>query len=502
MKTLLLRFLNGVLLTASVMLLIDCKKEEDAAPKPVAHFNYSPSTNLTAPVTVQFSNDSKNADSYVWSYDGTGRTETNKDIALVFSQASTYTITLTATGKGGTDTYTKTITVAAPPTNTTKPVADFTYSPSSNLVAPANISFTNTSTNATSYKWDFGDGTTSTADNPSKQFTKDGTYTVKLTATGGGTSIDASKNITIGKASTAAATVGKAVFWATGTFSYVVVSTEEVTFREANGGLILSFAGGRIEKPFTSAPACDAANAYTTRRPIGKYTFTATAYDINGVKLASGSGDYTVVENGCTSVKLDFTAATATGQVVFWTDKSSGWSSIDVTVSGASVGSITGYATSAPACGTSKAVTVTRAPGTYAYTAKSNTGVTWSGNITVTANQCNTKQLEFPATTTSNCDWVAWNKLVKITKFEFDQKGSYCGSSKGITYLDVQNLSGQGLSIDFCFKNSSGVWDYCAFVDTGAGKLMQTNQCGKQLEVLVWARPYTVSANTCPFPKP
>ena len=499
--------LTNVFLLMSFCLLFSCKKEETAPPNspgssvnsaPTAYFSYSPSTNLVAPVTVSFTNGSKGADSYVWTFDGTGRTLTTTDIALVFDEEGSYTVTLTAIGKGGRDTYSKVITVTTASTSN-KPVANFTFSPSTRLVAPATVTFTNTSTNASSYKWDFSDGTASTETNPSKQFTKEGTYTVKLTATSAGNSSDVSKVITVGKGSTAPA-VGKAVFWAIGTFSYVVISTEEVIFDEVGGGKTLSFAGGRIEKQFTSEPACETTGAYTTRRPANKYTFTATAYNSNGTKLASGAGDYIVVANGCTPVKLDFSTATASGQAIFWTDKSSGWSSIDITVAGSSAGSVTKYSSSAPSCGSSGYVTITRPPGTYAYTAKSNTGISWSGNVVISGNQCTNKQLLFP--TTTDCKWDEWKKLIKITKFEFDQSGSYCGSSRGITYLDVQSFATEGLSIDFCFKSTKGTWDYCAFVDTGAGKLMHTNQCGKQIEVLVWARPFSVSASECPFPKP
>lgn len=44
------------------------------------------------------------------------------------------------------------------------------------------VTFVNTSTNATIYAWDFGDETTSNLENPVKDYTADGTYTVTLTA--------------------------------------------------------------------------------------------------------------------------------------------------------------------------------------------------------------------------------------------------------------------------------------------------------------------------------
>jgi len=47
------------------------------------------------------------------------------------------------------------------------------------------VNFTNNSTNAVSYSWDFGDGNTSTDIDPSHTYANDGTYTVTLIATNG-----------------------------------------------------------------------------------------------------------------------------------------------------------------------------------------------------------------------------------------------------------------------------------------------------------------------------
>ncbi|CAN5599214.1 hypothetical protein BH09BAC4_BH09BAC4_47060 [soil metagenome] len=66
---------------------------------------------------------------------------------------------------------------------TTKPIAAFTVS-NDGCTAACTIAFINKSTDAIAYLWEFGDSTTSTQENPTKQFTVAGTYTVKLTATG------------------------------------------------------------------------------------------------------------------------------------------------------------------------------------------------------------------------------------------------------------------------------------------------------------------------------
>ncbi|MDI6644141.1 MAG: DUF3344 domain-containing protein [Methanobacteriaceae archaeon] len=66
-----------------------------------------------------------------------------------------------------------------------QPTASFTGTPTSG-VAPLPVQFTSTSIGATSYEWDFGDGQTSTDENPIHTYTDPGTYTVKLTVTGPG----------------------------------------------------------------------------------------------------------------------------------------------------------------------------------------------------------------------------------------------------------------------------------------------------------------------------
>ena len=48
------------------------------------------------------------------------------------------------------------------------------------------VSFTNFSQNADTYAWDFGDGNTSTEENPTHTYAEAGTYDVTLSATGNG----------------------------------------------------------------------------------------------------------------------------------------------------------------------------------------------------------------------------------------------------------------------------------------------------------------------------
>ncbi|MBK8557007.1 MAG: peptidylprolyl isomerase [Lewinellaceae bacterium] len=65
-----------------------------------------------------------------------------------------------------------------------KPVATFTL-PIEKHVAPATVQFSNSSQNAETYLWDFGDGNSSTEANPTHKFEHSGNYIVQLKATKG-----------------------------------------------------------------------------------------------------------------------------------------------------------------------------------------------------------------------------------------------------------------------------------------------------------------------------
>ena len=79
----------------------------------------------------------------------------------------------------GNDTETKTNYITVPPT----PSADFVGNPTKGD-APLTVQFNDNSTgNPTSWSWNFGDGSTSTQQNPLHIYTNPGKYTVSLTAT-------------------------------------------------------------------------------------------------------------------------------------------------------------------------------------------------------------------------------------------------------------------------------------------------------------------------------
>jgi len=68
--------------------------------------------------------------------------------------------------------------------------ADFTESANTSCKVPFTVSFTNQSTNANSFYWDFGDSGTSTQQDPTHVYTTPGQYTVTMIADGGNCGAD------------------------------------------------------------------------------------------------------------------------------------------------------------------------------------------------------------------------------------------------------------------------------------------------------------------------
>jgi PKD repeat protein len=154
-----------------------------APPAPTAKFTAEP-TSGQFPLNVQFTDNSE-GDITAWSWDfGDGTGSTEQSPAHTYTAAGNYTVSLTVTGPGGSDTKTKPdfITVLVPPA----PKAKFNAEPTTGQ-APLTVQFNEKSEGEyASCLWDFGDGNTSTEENPSHTYQNAGLYTVSLTVTGPG----------------------------------------------------------------------------------------------------------------------------------------------------------------------------------------------------------------------------------------------------------------------------------------------------------------------------
>ena len=161
----------------SLLFLFSCDKDE-SKPDPIAAFQVSKSTVLINE-TITFLNTSKDANEYLWDF-GDGNTSTDKDPIHWYSESGDYKVTLKAISEERFNSTSSRVTIVYP-----SPVASFTTSKKSAITAEK-ITFTNESEEATEYLWDFGDGQTSSDENPTHAFYEAGNYTVSLTTTGKG----------------------------------------------------------------------------------------------------------------------------------------------------------------------------------------------------------------------------------------------------------------------------------------------------------------------------
>jgi len=144
---------------------------------PVANF----SSNVTkgyVPLSVKFTDLSKNAMSWKWNF-GDGANSTLQNPVHTYSKAGNFNVNLTAINVNGTSSKVAVITVLPQ----VIPVANFASNVTLGKV-PLTVSFKDKSTGSpTSWRWSFGDGATKTSQNPIHTYSTVGNYTIKLTVT-------------------------------------------------------------------------------------------------------------------------------------------------------------------------------------------------------------------------------------------------------------------------------------------------------------------------------
>lgn len=150
---------------------------------PVANFSVD-KTSGCSPLLVKFQDQSTNTPtSWAWDF-GNGQLSTQQNPIVNFSAPGTYTVKLIVRNNSGVDEEEKINFITVFPS----PVAAFTADITTACV-PATIQFTDQTTvpsgagTITSWLWNFGDGGTSTQQNPSHQYIAAGFYSVSLTVT-------------------------------------------------------------------------------------------------------------------------------------------------------------------------------------------------------------------------------------------------------------------------------------------------------------------------------
>ncbi|MFI5218329.1 MAG: PKD domain-containing protein [Bacteroidia bacterium] len=153
---------------------------------PEAIFIASDSVGCTSS-NFAFTNQSLNAASYTWDF-GDGNSSTQISPVHSYVNAGIYSVSLIAAGIGGcVDTFYHPSSISI----YTSPLADFAADVNEGC-APLSVQFNNLSSSLDNetYLWDFGNGNTSTQQNPAVTFTTPGFYTITLTVTNTGSCTD------------------------------------------------------------------------------------------------------------------------------------------------------------------------------------------------------------------------------------------------------------------------------------------------------------------------
>jgi gliding motility-associated-like protein len=156
-------------------------KQVNVYPLPNANFGYDVNCNGSQ-ITIDFNDQSTVANDVInsWFYDfgGQGSISAQNPTQLFVGSGNFVVSQIVSTVHGCVDTVVQTITIPQ------RPDAGFFYNTSNGLNIGAVFNFIDTSYNANSYAWNFGNGNTSFDQNPSYTYFNNGNYIVTLYVTG------------------------------------------------------------------------------------------------------------------------------------------------------------------------------------------------------------------------------------------------------------------------------------------------------------------------------
>lgn len=269
-------------------------------PLPNASFTTS-GVGCTVPFNVTFTNTSSSGSNFTYNWNfGNGQTSTQQNPAAVtYSTAGTFPVSLTVTNTttGCTNNFTQNVVISDYAANMNAPIS---------ACVGATVSFTDASTvGANSWNWNFGDGQTSTAQNPTHTYATAGNYTVSLTSqnTISGCSDNVTQNITINPLPTPTFTATNTIGCAPLQVSFTNTSGPGTTF-QWDFGNGTTFTG---QNPPSQTYSAD-----------GSYTVTLTMTNANGcnntitqtnlVNVSAPTVQFSMDQyNGCAILPVTFT---------------------------------------------------------------------------------------------------------------------------------------------------------------------------------------------------
>jgi len=280
-------------------------------PLPVIAFSTSVTSSCSITTPFNFTSSGNNISVWNWNF-GDGTTSSVQNPVHQYSATGTYPVSLIVTSSlGCSDTLIKPnyITIG------NSLVPSFTMNDSAGC-GPLTINFTSTVPNATSWTWNFGDGTTSVTPNTSHTYTTPGNYTISLAVTtqsGCNGSVSYPNLVTVDGLPTGNFTVsndsGCAPYGAVFTFTGSGASTYNWTFGNGSAGT-----GNPVTANYTNA---------------GVYNVSVTAVSANGctasttvnnaVTVLKPAGNFIATPRaGCPGTTVQFTHSGSAANIVSW----------------------------------------------------------------------------------------------------------------------------------------------------------------------------------------
>jgi len=227
--------------------------------------------------------------SWSWTF-GDGGTSTQQNPIHTYAAAGPYTVSLTAKNSAGENTTSKVVTIGG------LPQADFDFQD-----AGLKVNFVDRSTGTpTSWAWTFGDGATSTDQNPVHTYSAAGTYTVGLKAKNAAGESSTSKPVTVTPGTPPAAKFG------------ATINGNQVNFVDQSTGNPTAWAW-----TFGDGGTDSSQNPVHVYAGAGSYTVTLKVTNAAG---SNSTGQVVVIAAGA---KADFTY-TVNGFNVSFFDRSTG----------------------------------------------------------------------------------------------------------------------------------------------------------------------------------
>ncbi len=379
--------------------------------------------------------------------------------------AGTHRLYVTAFNANGASGQSNTATVTI--TGTTLTVG-FSFTPQTGTAGVTTFTFYDESRGASSRLWNFGDGTTSTAAVANKIYARSGRYTVTLTVTGGGSTLETSQTINVTGPLEAAFSFTPANPTTNDTVNFVDESTGGVTSWR------WVFGDGQTANGQNPSKSYSTASTYTVTLTVFRNAESATVTKTITVNNPAPVTPPVVAD-------FDFSPARPTvGSSVSFTDRSTGdptqwsWSFGDGRTS------------------TSRNPAITFAsPGTYTVSLTASNGAnsgTISKQVSVTANTPH-RSLVSVTTQTNGVGGTAWR--TELSVFNAGTQGA------NVTLLFIPGAGGTAISRDiFLSPNQSVTYANTLLelfgVPNGAGAVaIEATSASTSAQLRVSSRTYT-----------